>query len=171
MVVDVVNRIPGQSFGIHWRGQYQKETPHMDGVPMITQCPIPSFTTFQYKFRASNPGTHMWQVNTGEEALETQFGGFVVRQPDSRDPQKHLYDTDSTFHVITVHSWSPQRKSPFLDDSRSKLFINGKIEVKKLLSNKKSGTYWRKIIICFQNTPTNSMGDSCCRCQWHFLPF
>lgn len=132
MVIDVVNRIPGQSFGIHWRGQSQKETPFMDGVPMITQCPIPSFTTFQYKFRATNPGTHMWQVNTGEEALETQFGGFVVRQPDSRDPSKHLYDTDDPSHIITVHSWSTQRRSPFLDDSRSKLFINGKVEVRVL---------------------------------------
>jgi FtsP/CotA-like multicopper oxidase with cupredoxin domain len=65
MVVDIVNRVPGQGFGIHWRGQPQKETPVMDGVPMVTQCPIASSTTFQYKFRASQPGTHMWHANTG----------------------------------------------------------------------------------------------------------
>jgi hypothetical protein len=37
----------------------------MDGVPMVTQCPIPSSTTFQYKFRASRAGTHMWHAHTG----------------------------------------------------------------------------------------------------------
>lgn len=65
LLVDVVNRVPGQGFGIHWRGQPQKETPVMDGVPMVTQCPIPSSTTFQYKFRASQAGTHMWHAQTG----------------------------------------------------------------------------------------------------------
>lgn len=66
VVVDIVNRIPGQSFGVHWRGQHQSDTPYMDGVPMITQCPIPCFTTFQYKFRAKEAGTHVWQINTGK---------------------------------------------------------------------------------------------------------
>jgi FtsP/CotA-like multicopper oxidase with cupredoxin domain len=65
LLVDVVNRVPGQGFGIHWRGQPQKETPVMDGVPMVTQCPIPSSTTFQYKFRASRAGTHLWHAFTG----------------------------------------------------------------------------------------------------------
>ena len=65
LVVDIVNRVPGQGFGIHWRGQPQKETPMMDGVPMVTQCPISSSTTFQYKFRASRAGTHMWHAHTG----------------------------------------------------------------------------------------------------------
>jgi hypothetical protein len=65
LLVDVVNRVPEQGFGIHWRGQPQKETPVMDGVPMVTQCPIPSSTTFQYKFRASRAGTHLWHAHAG----------------------------------------------------------------------------------------------------------
>lgn len=65
-MVDVVNRLPGQSVTVHWRGQKQTESPYMDGVPMVTQCPISSYTTFQYKFRASQAGTHLWQAHTGE---------------------------------------------------------------------------------------------------------
>lgn len=65
LVVDVTNKIPGQGVAVHWRGQPQKETPYMDGVSMVTQCPIPAHTTFQYKFRASQVGTHLWQVHTG----------------------------------------------------------------------------------------------------------
>lgn len=66
VVVNVENRIPDQNVAIHWRGQAQASSPLMDGVPMVTQCPTPSFTTFQYKFRASNVGTHTWHLYNGE---------------------------------------------------------------------------------------------------------
>jgi len=66
LVVDVVNRVPGHGLAVHWRGVPQKDTPFMDGVPMVTQCPIPSYTTFQYKFRAARPGTHLWHAHNGK---------------------------------------------------------------------------------------------------------
>lgn len=66
MVIDIVNRIPGNSVSVHWRGQWQKETPVMDGAPMVTQCPILPHTTFQYKFRAAQAGTHWWQILSGK---------------------------------------------------------------------------------------------------------
>jgi len=63
--VDVINRLPGKAAAVHWRGQTQMEMPYMDGTPLVTQCPIPSYTTFQYKFRASMPGTHLWHAHAG----------------------------------------------------------------------------------------------------------
>lgn len=65
LVIDVINRLPGKAVAIHWRGQTQMEMPYMDGAPLITQCPISSYTTFQYKFRASMPGTHLWHAHAG----------------------------------------------------------------------------------------------------------
>lgn len=65
VMVDVMNRVAGRSLTVHWRGQTLRETPHMDGVAMITQCPIIPYTTFQYKFRASEAGTHFWQFHPG----------------------------------------------------------------------------------------------------------
>lgn len=65
LVVDVINRLPGKAVAMHWRGQTQMEMPYMDGVPLVTQCPIPSYTTFQYKFRASISGTHLWHAHAG----------------------------------------------------------------------------------------------------------
>ncbi|KAL0272318.1 UNVERIFIED_CONTAM: hypothetical protein PYX00_005342 [Menopon gallinae] len=129
IVVDVVNRIPGHSFGVHWRGQSQIESPYMDGVPMVTQCPIPSFTTFQYKFRATHAGTHMWQINTGEEKLETLFGGFVVRKPDSREIHRDLYDLEDPEHLIVIHSLTFPPKTVQIPNSNSvtRLVINGKV--------------------------------------------
>uniref|UniRef100_A0A182VM32 Plastocyanin-like domain-containing protein n=1 Tax=Anopheles merus TaxID=30066 RepID=A0A182VM32_ANOME len=79
LVVDVENRIPGESITLHWTGQSQRRTPFMDGVPMITQCPIASFTRFQYKFQADRAGTHLYHGFAGAERTQGLLGAFVVR--------------------------------------------------------------------------------------------
>lgn len=66
IIVDVVNKLSGESTTIHWHGMEQKKTPHMDGVPMITQCPIEEFTTFRYDFIASTAGTLYWHSHNGK---------------------------------------------------------------------------------------------------------
>lgn len=37
IVVDVVNAMHGTATTIHWHGFHMRDTPHMDGVPFITQ--------------------------------------------------------------------------------------------------------------------------------------
>ncbi|XP_063238592.1 uncharacterized protein LOC134540063 [Bacillus rossius redtenbacheri] len=105
LLVDVVNRIPGQELAVHWRGQPQRETPVMDGVPMVTQCPIPSYTTFQYRFRASQPGTHLWHAHTSSQMVDGLFGALVVRRPPTTDPLRHLYDVDDERHLVVISDW------------------------------------------------------------------
>ncbi|XP_055626798.1 uncharacterized protein LOC129768885 [Toxorhynchites rutilus septentrionalis] len=78
IVIDVENRIPGRSISIHWTGQSQRHTPFMDGVSMVTQCPIVSFTTFQYKFQADRAGTHLYYGFSGEERNSGLVGALVV---------------------------------------------------------------------------------------------
>lgn len=65
IIVEVTNRIPGQDLAIHWHGIEQKGTPYMDGVPMITQCPISYGMTYKYAFRASSPGTFFYHADSG----------------------------------------------------------------------------------------------------------
>lgn len=125
LVVDVENKIAGHSLSIHWRGQPQNEVPFMDGVPMITQCPISSYTTFQYKFRASAPGTHLWQAYSNSDIDHGIFGALIVRQSDKIDPHKKLYDIDSKHHIILISEWS--NPSNNLEEEPPKfIFINGK---------------------------------------------
>ncbi|XP_053686746.1 uncharacterized protein LOC128736295 [Sabethes cyaneus] len=78
IVIDVENRVPGQSISIHWTGQTQRHTPFMDGVPMVTQCPIASYTTFQYKFQADRAGTHLYHGFSSEERKMGLVGGLLV---------------------------------------------------------------------------------------------
>lgn len=136
LLVDVVNRVPGQGFGIHWRGQPQKETPVMDGVPMVTQCPIPSSTTFQYKFRASRGGTHMWHAHTGVQLTDGIFGALVVRQSPRRDPHFKLYDVDDPGHVLVINEWShgfaiQRLLEPDPGTSTATLLVNGRSRPKQ----------------------------------------
>ena len=50
IVVNLQNKmriVDGTS--IHWHGFLQRNSQHMDGVPMITQCPIMAGDRFQYR--------------------------------------------------------------------------------------------------------------------------
>ncbi|XP_034840553.1 uncharacterized protein [Maniola hyperantus] len=130
LVVDVVHRAPAHALSIHWRGQPQKETPFMDGAPMLTQCPQPAYTTFQYKFRASAVGTHMYHAHSAADAADGLAGAFIVRQSPRLDPMRKLYDIDATDHTIFIAEWG-HSMGPLagvtskIPDAES-LLINGK---------------------------------------------
>ena len=65
IVVDVVNKAAGTAASIHWHGFHMRETPYMDGVPFVTQCPIAYSTTFRYSFRATESGTQFYHSHSG----------------------------------------------------------------------------------------------------------
>lgn len=143
-MVDVINRLPGKAAAMHWRGQSQFETPFMDGAPLVTQCPIPSYTTFQYKFRASVAGTHLWHAHAGNEEFSIVhafilsnfaprrilskfvefsgadvtngiFGALIVKQADIKDPHRSLYDIDDSNHVVLVSQWQHSAEITFTE--------------------------------------------------------
>lgn len=45
----------------------------------VTQCPITSYTTFQYKFQADHAGTHLYHGFSSEERRMGLVGGLLVR--------------------------------------------------------------------------------------------
>ncbi|KDR15437.1 Laccase [Zootermopsis nevadensis] len=105
IIVDVMNSLMGQSTTIHWHGTRQIGSPHMDGVPMITQCPILEMTTFRYDFRATTSGTLYWHSHDGLQKQDGVQGAMVIRTPTSLDPNSHLYDFDLASHVIFISDW------------------------------------------------------------------
>ncbi|XP_078036531.1 uncharacterized protein LOC144469770 isoform X2 [Augochlora pura] len=128
LVVDVINRLPGKAAAMHWRGQSQVETPYMDGAPLITQCPIPSYTTFQYKFRASVAGTHLWHAHAGADITNGIFGPLIVKQADIRDPHRSLFDIDDPKHVVLVTQWQHTAETTLTQGytKPAMLLINGR---------------------------------------------
>lgn len=119
LVVDVINNVPGYGITIHWRGQANNESPFMDGVPMVTQCAIPSFTTFQYKFRASSSGTHFYHAFSDADRNRGLFGALIVREADKAEPHRKLYEKDLKEHVILL-------SEQITADGESHILINGR---------------------------------------------
>ena len=62
IVVDVINGMQAEGVTIHWHGLHMRESPWMDGVQDLTQCPIPPGVTMTYQFKADPGGTH-WYVH------------------------------------------------------------------------------------------------------------
>ncbi|KAJ2952930.1 hypothetical protein O0L34_g7302 [Tuta absoluta] len=109
IIVDVRNRIPDQDLSIHWNGIEQKGTPHMDGVPMITQCPIPYGSTYKYAFIASAPGTFFYHADSASHQSDGVYGALVVNQPQTFEPHFSFYDYDRSLeHTYIVAATFPQ---------------------------------------------------------------
>lgn len=77
----------------------------MDGVPLVTQCPITPASAFRYNFLADNPGTHFYHSHMGFQRADGVFGPLVVRQSRQMDPHSRLYDYDLSEHVIMISDW------------------------------------------------------------------
>lgn len=110
IVADVQNHAGTKGSTIHWHGQNQVGTPHMDGVPMVTQCPITPPATFRYTFRAADKGTYFYHSHIGFERTDGVHGMFVVRVPD--DQNVKYYDYDLSDHFMMVTDWINRSGEP-----------------------------------------------------------
>lgn len=105
IIVDAENHLGDSTLSLHWHGLHQVLTPWMDGVPMVTQCPILPGNKFRYRFRAEQPGTQLWHSHSGVQKGEGIFGRLNVRQPKKDDPNGDLYDFDEDQHSILLTDW------------------------------------------------------------------
>lgn len=108
VVVDVQNGAEGISTSIHFHGMRQLSTQFMDGVPYLTQCPIPYSSTFRYAFRAEDEGTHFYHSHSGHQKIDGLYGALIVRQPIENVHNRHLYDFDLPEHLILTSDWMHQ---------------------------------------------------------------
>lgn len=107
-----------ESTAVHWHGL--RVPNHMDGVPFITQNPIPPGGTFTYEFVAKPAGTHMYHShhNSTEQVGLGLLGAFIV---DPKDPGvEPAYDRDYLVvlndgtHGYTINGKSFPATEPFV---------------------------------------------------------
>ncbi|XP_038052309.1 laccase-like [Patiria miniata] len=98
------NLINGESVAIHWHGIHQRGTPHMDGVPLVTQCPIPYRSSFTYKFKAELAGTFYWHAH-GVQRVDGASGFLIVRQAAPNEVHSGMYDQDRPDHLLILQDW------------------------------------------------------------------
>lgn len=130
IVIDLKNHMEGSAASIHWHGMHQMQTPWMDGVPMVTQCPIPPGDSFRYIFNASEHGTQFYHSHAGHQKANGHFGLLIVRHPN--DLNKNLYDYDLTEHNIIIADWTLDMAEKFVPGLQShtiqidSILINGR---------------------------------------------
>lgn len=68
---------------IHWHGMILPN--EMDGVPDVTQKPVPNGGTFLYDFKPNPPGFHWYHSHVSPQIALGLIGAFIVESP--RDEQ------------------------------------------------------------------------------------
>jgi FtsP/CotA-like multicopper oxidase with cupredoxin domain len=103
VVVHVTNSLSESTngTGIHFHGIRQNYTGQNDGVPSITQCPIPPGSTTTYTWRATQYGTSWYHSHFSLQAWEGVFGGILIQGPATAD-----YDED--LGVVFLNDWDHQ---------------------------------------------------------------
>ncbi|XP_026666521.1 laccase-1-like isoform X2 [Ceratina calcarata] len=104
VIVDVINLLYTESTTIHWHGQHHVQTPYMDGVPYVSQCPISPGSTFRYDYLATEAGTHFWHSHSGFQRGDGVYGALIVRSPPRSNWHDGLYDFDE--HNVLITDWT-----------------------------------------------------------------
>nr|XP_012152944.1 PREDICTED: laccase-1-like isoform X2 [Megachile rotundata]XP_012152945.1 PREDICTED: laccase-1-like isoform X2 [Megachile rotundata] len=104
VIVDVINSLHSESTTMHWHGQHHVKTPYMDGVPYVSQCPIPPGSSFRYDYIATEAGTHFWHSHSGFQRGDGVFGALIVRVPPKINWHYRLYDIDQ--HTMILSDWT-----------------------------------------------------------------
>jgi len=133
----------GEATTIHWHGIRQKKSPYMDGVNMITQCPIVAHTSFEYRFEADSTGTGFWHAHAGLQRSDGFFGPMVIHKYTHQNPHIKMYDFDLPEHVIIVNDWMNstmiEKFADFHhndgDSSPRSILINGKGVLQKMYNS------------------------------------
>ncbi|XP_013385435.1 laccase-5-like isoform X1 [Lingula anatina] len=123
MVIHVTNHLYDSPLTIHWHGQFQYLTPFMDGVPMITQCPIEKGQTFTYRFKADPAGTFWYHAHTAGKRSDGGLGALIIHEDNEPNAVEYNHRPDLGFaatlrgppphdkHVVTLLDWQHEHMS------------------------------------------------------------
>ncbi|KAK6176483.1 hypothetical protein SNE40_014763 [Patella caerulea] len=90
IIIHVKNDLISESTSIHWHGLHQPNTPFMDGVSYISQCPIGPGQTFTYRFTATPKGTFWYHSHIGVQRSMGLYGAFIIREKKALEMEEHL---------------------------------------------------------------------------------
>ncbi|KAL5611140.1 hypothetical protein FOBRF1_007257 [Fusarium oxysporum] len=83
--VNVHNEMPFNTT-VHFHGIEMLQTPWSDGVPGLTQVPIPPGRVFSYRWTATQHGSHWYHSHVGGQLGDGLYGPIIIHP--SKDRQK-----------------------------------------------------------------------------------
>ena len=79
--VELVNDLPDQETTIHWHGLRLPNA--MDGVPYLTQAPVPPGESFNYRFQLTDAGTYWYHPHfKSSEQVGRGLSGILIVEED-----------------------------------------------------------------------------------------
>jgi FtsP/CotA-like multicopper oxidase with cupredoxin domain len=91
----LVNQLPVATT-VHWHGVAIRND--MDGVPAMTQPPVPAGREFTYRFAVAEPGTYWYHPHAGVQLDRGLYGPLIVEDP----AEPAAYDHDWT---VILDDW------------------------------------------------------------------
>ena len=104
VVLDLHSKIVNNSETMHIHGFLQSESPYYDGPLGLSQCPIPTDTTFQYKTVAEKSGSYWYHGHSDGFYVDGQIGMVVVDpvvDPYANDYDQEEYLQISDFYMVS----------------------------------------------------------------------
>ncbi|NGO68213.1 multicopper oxidase domain-containing protein, partial [Streptomyces boncukensis] len=95
LALTLANRLP-RATSLHWHGLALRND--MDGVPHVTQRPVPAGGTFDYRFTVPHPGTYWFHPHTGVQLDRGLYAPLIVDDP--KEPLS--YDRE---WVVVLDDW------------------------------------------------------------------
>lgn len=93
--VAVTNKLPAET-SVHWHGLAIVND--MDGVPPLTQSPIPAGAGFTYDFVVPDAGTYWYHSHVGTQLDRGLYGPLIIEDPN----EKTDYDEEL---VLVLDDW------------------------------------------------------------------
>ena len=102
----------GEASSIHWHGI--RITNGMDGVPGLTQDPVPDGQDFEYRFVAPDAGTYWYHSHnrSWEQVARGLYGPLIVEETSPPDGDADI--------VGIVDDWRLGEDAEFIDDFDSR---------------------------------------------------
>jgi multicopper oxidase len=82
----LVNQLPVETT-VHWHGVAIRND--MDGVPGMTQAPVPAGREFTYGFAVAEPGTYWYHPHVGVQLDRGLYGPLIVEDPAESAGYEH----------------------------------------------------------------------------------
>jgi FtsP/CotA-like multicopper oxidase with cupredoxin domain len=125
IIVHVTNNMKYNGTSVHWHGVRQLNNNEYDGVPGVTQCPIPPGQSFSYKFQATQYGWTWYHSHFSLQYTDGLYGALLINGPTTADYDENLgmlFLSDWNHEPISA-IWEVVRKkgSPSLNNG----LING----------------------------------------------
>ena len=99
ITVIVYNHLLSEGITIHWHGIEQFGTPHMDGTPFVTQCPILPGQSFNYTFTPRFGGSYFYHSHSGVQFEMGLFGALIVLRKRDPIPLERQ-------HIVQIQEWN-----------------------------------------------------------------